>query len=123
MAKSKSIRISKKYGLNSSIDHCFICGKEIGIALFGDSYKDENGKKTEAPKEVCTGNLCEDCQDIINKNGIFFIEVKDNTDHKNPNRTGRYCAIKKEAANKIFKDIHPTVNYIEETLFEKLFGK
>lgn len=122
MAKSKGIRISKKYGLNCSIDHCFICGKESGIAMFGTSYKDENGKTAEAPKNVCTGNLCNDCQKIIDEGGVFFIEVYNRkNDNDNPDRTGRYCAIKKEAAEKIFNNFNPNINFVEKDLYEKLF--
>lgn len=50
------ILLSEKHGLNPSIDCCILCGKDIGIVLFG---KLENDK--EAPKKVCTGNLCDDC--------------------------------------------------------------
>ena len=38
------IYLSKQFGINPSIDTCFICGKETSVVLFGTSYKDKNGK-------------------------------------------------------------------------------
>ena len=51
------IRLSKEHGVNSSIDTCFICGKETNILLLGTSYKDENGKTAKAPLKICTGDI------------------------------------------------------------------
>ena len=53
-----SITLSKEHGINPSVDTCFICGKETSLVLFGASYKDENGKTAEAPRKVCTRELC-----------------------------------------------------------------
>lgn len=48
-----AIILSKKYGLNSSVEICHVCGKEMDIVLFGASYKDENGESAEAPPKIC----------------------------------------------------------------------
>lgn len=66
------VKISKEYGANSSINTCFICGKETNIILFGTAYKDENGKTAKAPKITCTGDICDDCKKIIDEGGIFL---------------------------------------------------
>lgn len=120
------IKLSKKYGLNPSVLQCPICGKEFALALFGDNYKNKEGKKAEAPHKVAiTGNTCEDCTSIINQGGAFFIEVKDEDAKKqveNPYRTGRIIAIKKEAAEELFGQSNP-VTYIGETVFEHVFGE
>ena len=69
--KEEGIRLSPKHGVNLSVTHCEICGKEIGIALFG-RLKDDK----EAPRDVAMG-LCDDCQKVIDAEGLIIIEVKD----------------------------------------------
>lgn len=116
------IRLSKKYGLNPSMDTCFICGKETGIVIFGTSYKDEKGKTARAPMRTCTGGLCDDCKKIIDEGGIFFIAVKDEESGKNPYRTGQICALKEEAVQRMFPDFpYQKINYIEETAYKQIF--
>lgn len=116
------ITLSKEYGINPSIDTCFICGKETNLVLFGTSYKDENGKTAEAPRTVCTGELCEDCQKVIDEGGIFFIAVKDGERGNNPYRTGQIGAIKEEAVQKMFPDFpYKKINYIEESAYKQIF--
>lgn len=117
-----SVRISKKYGVNPSVTRCKCCGAEYGIAMFGTSYKDKNGKTAEAPHEVVMG-LCDTCQSTINQGGIILIEVKDGESGDTPYRTGRIIGITKDSANKIFKDIISPINYMEKSLFSKLFDK
>ena len=51
------IRISKKYGVNPSVETCVVCGKDMSVVLFGTSYKDANGKTAEAPRQVCLGHV------------------------------------------------------------------
>ena len=117
-----SARISEKYGVNPSIDTCFICGKDISVVLFGTAYKDENGKTAEAPRRVCTGQLCDDCQKIIDEGGIFFIAVKDGESGKTPWRTGQIAALKEEAVQTMFPDFsYQKINYIEESAYKQIF--
>ena len=117
-----SLRISEKHGVNPSVDTCFICGKETSVVLFGASYKDENGKTVEAPRRVCTGQLCDDCQKVIDEGGIFFIAVKDGESGNNPWRTGQIAALKEEAVQRIFPDFpYKKVNYIEESAYKQIF--
>ena len=117
-------RASEKYGVNSSVDTCFICGKETNVVLFGTAYKDENGKTAEAPRKVCTGQLCDDCQKVIDKGGIFFIAVKDGEFGNNPYRTGQIIAIKEESVKGLFPDFpYKKINYIEESAYNQIFGE
>lgn len=116
------VRISKEHGVNPSIDTCFICGKETSIILFRTSYKDENGKTAEAPRTVCTGHICDNCKQIIDKGGIFFIAVKDGESGKNPYRTGQIAALKEEAVQRMFPDFpYQKINYIEESAYKQIF--
>lgn len=63
------INLSKEYGVNPSVEICHICGKEMSVVLFGASYKDGNGKTAEAPLQVCSQNICDDCKKIIENGG------------------------------------------------------
>ena len=114
------LRISKKYGLNPSVETCTICGKDMGVVLFGTSYKDSNGKTSKAPHEVCTGGICEDCKRVIDNGGIFFIEVRDGERGGNPYRTGRIIAVKEDAVKEILKGYN-RVNYVEKSVWKLLF--
>lgn len=114
------ITLSKEYGVNSSVETCTICGKEMSVVLFGTSYKGENGKPAEAPHKVCLGNICDDCKRVIEDDGIFFIEVRDGESGNNPYRTGRIIAVKESAIKNILKG-YSKVNYVEHSVWEKLF--
>lgn len=116
------INISKQFGINPSVDTCFICGKETDVVLFGTSYKDKNGKTAEAPRKVCTGQLCDNCQKVIDEGGIFFIAVKDGESGNNPYRTGQIGALKEEAVQRMFPDFpYKKINYIEESAYKQIF--
>lgn len=114
------ITLSKEYGVNPSVETCTICGKEMSVVLFGTSYKGENGKPAEAPHRVCLGNICDDCKKVIEDGGIFFIEVRDGESGNNPYRTGRIIAVKESAIKNILKG-YSKVNYVEHSVWEKLF--
>jgi hypothetical protein len=116
------LTLSKKYGVNPSVETCAICGNEMGVLLFGNSYKDENGHIAEAPYKLCLGNICDDCKKTLSSGGIFFIEVEDGESGRNPFRTGRMIAIKEDAVKKIFKK-YEKVNYVEHSLYNKLFSE
>lgn len=111
-----------KYGLNSSVEICHVCGKEMDIVLFGTSYKDENGESAEAPPKICLGNICDDCKKVIEDGGIFFVEVRDGERGDNPYRTGRVCAVKEEAVKRVFTS-YGKLNYLEHSAWEQVFGK
>ena len=114
-----SITISDKYGVNPSITHCPICGKEIGLALFGRLKGDE-----QAPRDCMNNTPCDDCQKVLDSNGHIFIEVKDGESGNNPYRTGRIIGITNEAAERIFtlRPV-PKVAYIQQSQYESIFGK
>jgi len=122
MSKEPSIPISKKWGLNCSIDSCFVCGTETNIVIFGDKYRDKDGKKAQAPMKICTGkSLCPRCKKALDEGGVFIIECRADSDPKNPYRTGRLVAITKEAADRMIPN-HAPINFMADDVFEKLFG-
>jgi len=111
----KDLILSDKYGVNPSVAHCECCGKEIGVLLFG-KLKDD----IEAPRDVYQG-LCEDCQNVVNQQGLLIIEVRDGETNKNPYRTGRIVGITKEAKERIFKEIESPICYMEQSMFTQIF--
>lgn len=113
---SDSIRLSKKHGVNPSITHCKCCGKDIGIAMFGYLKGD-----AEAPRDVYMG-LCDDCQKVVDANGLMIIEVRDGESGNNPYRTGRLVGITKEAKERMFKDINSPICYMEQSMFSQIFN-
>lgn len=104
--------LSPKYGVNPSMVKCFICGKHHSIALFG-RLKDD----VQAPIEIEDGSICDDCQKVIDDGGVFIIEVE--KQEKNPYRTGRLVAVKKEAINVPNNGIM----LCPKDIFEQLFGE
>jgi hypothetical protein len=118
MSKEKgSITLSPKHGVNPSILHCECCGKEYGIGLAGKLKGD-----AEAPKDVMYG-FCDDCQKVINAEGLMIIEVRDGETGKNPYRTGRLIGITKDAKERMFKGINSPICYMEQSMFNAIFGK
>lgn len=115
MAKRKdSIKLSPKHGVNPSILHCFICGKEIGVALLGKQKDDK-----EAPRDITNPNeLCDDCLKQIKEGNKFLLEVKDGTPYENPERTGRYVCIK----GKALPEVKSSISYAEQGVFSKMFN-
>jgi hypothetical protein len=119
MNKDNSITLSEKHGLNPSIIKCFVCGEDVGIALMG-RLKDD----AEAPRECMTGELCDKCKELIDKQkGAFILEVTDDTkeDEKNPYRTGRLVGISKEAKER-WNIVSPIV-YMHKQLFSQMFDQ
>ena len=114
---SKSIKLSPKHGVNPSVTHCECCGKEIGVALFGKLKGDK-----EAPRYVFMGR-CDDCQKVIDANGLMIIEVKDGETGKNPYRTGRIVGITKDAKERMFKDMNFPICYMEKSMFSQMFSQ
>ena len=119
---SKGITLSKKFGVNPSVIRCVCCGKDYGVAMFGTSWKEpKTGKTAEAPREVYQG-LCNDCQKVVDANGMLIIEVRDGETGKDPYRTGRLIGISKEAKERMFKDEKSPIVYMEQTMFSHLFN-
>lgn len=118
MTRRKNITISKKYGLNPSLTRCICCGAEVGIALFGNSWKDKNGKEAEAPREVAMG-LCDKCQSVVDQGGMMIIEVRDGETGDNPYRTGRIVGMTKDFKER--NNFENPIMYMEQKLFSQLF--
>lgn len=103
----KTIKLSKRYGLNPSMPICFFCGQTKNeIVLLGELPQD-----AEAPKNILIDyEPCEECKTKLNE-GITFIEISPEPlveNHlpiqENAYPTGRFATITEEAALRIFND-------------------
>ncbi len=85
------ITLSDKHGVNPSLMQCFVCGKDVGVALFGRMKGDQ-----EAPRRVCLDQEpCDACREFM-KLGIILISVdgeRSKDDLKNPYRTGGWVVV------------------------------
>lgn len=103
---SKGITLSKKHGVNPSMDVCFWCGEPKGLALCGRIKGD-----AEAPKRMVTSlSPCDKCREKFML-GVHLIEVTDDGSRFGDNKafafvdtegkphwpTGRYVVMKPEA--------------------------
>lgn len=71
------IRVSKKHGVNPSIDTCPKCGGASGLILFGRLPQDK-----EAPRMVSYSlELCNDCKTEMEKNELIFCMEAEQTDN------------------------------------------
>jgi len=107
-----SIKLSKKYGVNPTIPVCFWCGKEKNeIALMGHIGDGRKGEDIEAPRNmVLDYEPCEDCKKNMAL-GVTIMEASYIPTTPNQPQfqkdiypTGRWCVIKREAADRIFGD-------------------
>ena len=118
MRHKDTIELSPKHGVNPSILHCECCGKDYGIAMFGRLKGD-----VEAPRDVMQG-FCDDCKAVIDQRGVMIVEVKDGEGEKNPKnpyRTGRIVGCSKQYKER--NDIKTPMIYMEESMFEPIFGE
>jgi hypothetical protein len=94
-----SIRLSEKHGANPSLTQCFVCMKDVGVALFGRMKND-----AEAPRRICLDHEpCGECKEHMEQ-GIVLISVdaKQSFDMQNPHRTGGWCVVREDFVQRVF---------------------
>ena len=127
-----SIILSEKHGVNPSIEVCFFCGEEKGIALMGKLKGD-----VEAPRQcVLNYEPCDHCKELMSQ-GLTLVEVveeqpEDNRppiqDHENGTLypTGRFLVVKPEAFNEMtgnkFSFSQGDKCFISTIVFNQLLG-
>jgi len=95
-----NLRLHNKYGVNPTVFSCFVCGKDVGVALLGAGYHGE------APRHIgaLDDKPCDECKKFMSQ-GVILISVKDGEEEKNmrsPYRTGAWCVIRDEAIRRMF---------------------
>lgn len=119
--KNPSIRLSPKHGVNPMMGQCPLCaGDTSEIFLLG---KSRDGKDTPAPRRGVLPGMsqpCDKCKQYMDL-GFLLIECQDNTDEKNPYRTGRIYVMKLSAAVACgFDPAKGRAAFIEESAARKL---
>lgn len=107
-----NVRLSPRHGVNPSIDQCFFCMKDVGVALLGH-LKDD----AQAPRCTCFNmDPCAECAEFM-KRGIILISVaNDSEDNTNPYRTGGWCVITEKAVKRIIT----TPDLLENVLAKRM---
>jgi hypothetical protein len=96
---SKGIYLSKKHGLNPSLEVCPVCGEDVGVILFGKLKANRTDRDPEAPRRTYLSlEPCGKCKEKIG-DGLVIYESEDGK-----NITGNVIAITREAATRIFPD-------------------
>ena len=89
-----SIRLSEKHGLNPSLEVCFWCGKDRGVAICGRLKGD-----AEAPRRiVCSLEPCPECKKAFEE-GVHIVEVTADGDRFGNNKA---FSIKDENGNVMY---------------------
>ena len=115
------MKISEKHGLNPSINVCFFCGQDKDLIIFGKLKGD-----AKAPTRVVANyEPCDHCKEIMAK-GVTLIEVTSTDSGAVPIQkglwpTGRWCVIKREAAERLFKGSNTVL--IDEQLYSRMISQ
>ena len=126
---NKSIKMSKKYGVNPAIPICFFCQKEKNeVALLGHIGDGRKGEDIEAPKNVFLDyEPCDACKEQMAQ-GVTLIEVSGEPavrglppikDKHYP--TGRWGVVSREYADAMFYVEVPEKAFVDEEVYEAVF--
>lgn len=109
------ITLSEKHGLNASLDICIICGEAFQILLLGKLPNDE-----EAPKQVCTGQICQKCLDKFKENNERIC-----LEYSKEQLTGRYVILPDEVliTEYLEKIGDQRIFYLESDMFNSIFNE
>lgn len=107
---NEGIILSEKHGVNLSLEVCALCGKEMGIIMFG-KLKDD----VEAPKKSCLGHICDECATKFKKaHQRVLMEVSE------LGPTGKYCIISEDNLNPKVLESDDIVILVPKTIFKHL---
>lgn len=112
--EEEGLLLSEKHGVNPTMDICMICGEVHQLILLGKLPNDE-----EAPKQVCTGQVCQKCIDKLEEEKQrIYLEVKENIP------TGRYSKIPDEYINPEYLEQvkERRIIYLSTETFNNLFN-
>ena len=113
------MKLSRKHGVNPSLEKCWFCGKDKGVVLFGALRGD-----AETPRSCYLNQEpCDECKNYM-KEGVILLQVKD----EDPNyRLGGFVVLKDEAVERIFGEKAPELlkkraGLVANELWEMIFG-
>jgi len=120
-----SIILDQEKGVDPMLSYCFYCQKEknelILAGVAGRRIRREAGANTDARGLCFSKEPCDECKSIMEQ-GVIFISVKDGEHGSdNPYRTGGWCALTLEAAERMGIDIEKQrVFFIEDSMYDKI---
>ena len=123
---SKSIKLSKKYGVNLTIPVCFFCGNEKNeVALLGHIGDYRQGEDFEAPhRMVLDYEPCDCCKEMFSQ-GVLVIEVSRTplADNRPAIQNGAYPTGRHVVVRKGSLDVNADKVLMEISDFNSIFGK
>lgn len=123
-----SIKVSKKHGVNPSLDVCFWCGEAKGILLMGALKND-----AEAPRNSLTNyEPCDKCRAQFDQ-GVWLAEVNEhpNIENQFPIQnegstslypTGRYIVVSHRFAENAFNVKIESKAFLDKEAFDSLMS-
>lgn len=111
------IRLSRKHGVNPSINVCFYCQKDKNEIILPGRMKDD----VAAPMRAIWDKApCDECEGFMEM-GIIVISIRDGEGgQKDPYRTGGWIVLKDEAIERLREIISPP-ELIDEILESRVF--
>lgn len=101
------MRLHPQHGVNPTTYQCFYCGESMGLLLIGahsKQFKDAGLAMHDGEMRRQIGVIsmepCDKCKEYMQQ-GVLLISVKDETNEKNPYRTGGWVVVKDHAIRKM----------------------
>ena len=118
------IILDPEKGVDPMLSYCFICNKEknelILAGVKGKRIRHSAGVSQDARGVCFNKEPCDECKSIMEQ-GVIFISVKDGESGENPYRTGGWCALTLEAAERMGIDIEKQrVFFMEDSMYDKI---
>jgi hypothetical protein len=96
-----NLKLHPQHGVNPTVEKCFFCNKDKGVALLGAAYKGE------APRSmVINHEPCDECKGYMEQ-GVILIscrEPKTKDDQVNPYRTGGWAVVRDALIKRAIND-------------------
>jgi len=89
------------------LTQCPLCGTDSGVAIHNQVKKVFNYSDRISA-------YCNQCEELLNRGAVLFIEIRDGESKDNPYRTGNIIWLSKEFKER--NNIDSQVNYIEASI-------
>ena len=118
------IILDQEKGVDPMLSYCYYCQKEkneiILTGIMGNIMRKRAGASEYARGLCFDKEPCDECKSIMQQ-GVIFISTKDGESGDNPYRTGGWCALTLEAAERMGIDIEKQrVFFIEDSMYDKI---
>ena len=93
----------EKATIHTAMFNCFLCGEAAGI-LLDRRFKVKDPFEGKREVGCIDKEPCQKCKGYM-KEGVILISAQAGSDKDNPHRTGGWCVITYEAAERIFTEV------------------